>query len=158
MDDDRLPNETAEAYRRYTIYRDMPPALRNLELVAESQGVKPGTIRNLSARNDWVSRAAAWDMRVSDERGKATLSAASGAGADVASATTRLFATAVEKAQQVLDGIEDGVISQQQASVLRAVLTGMGRSVASETSLTVSAADTVRADRIAELISRARDT
>lgn len=158
MDDDRLPNETAEAYRRYTIYRDMPSALRNLELIAESQGVKPGTIRNLSARNDWVARAAAWDQRVANERERATLAAAAESAVDVHEATTRLFMTSIHKAQQVVDAIDADTISPQQASVLRAVLTGMSRSVTPEATVTLAAADSVRAERIAELVSRARDT
>jgi hypothetical protein len=69
---DRQPDETAEAYRAFTFYRDLPPGQRSLEragaLHAEANGGRQTargrpttTIERWSSRFQWVNRAEAFD-------------------------------------------------------------------------------------------------
>ena len=154
MIDDRVPGESAESYRRYALYRDMPASTRSLDLVAEAVGVKPGTIRNLSAKHDWTRRVETWDRDVSDERGRATVAATVESAVDIHSAAANLIYSAIGKAQAIVDGIDPETVTTQQATILRAALTSIPRPTAVEMTVTASARDSVRSDRIAELMSR----
>lgn len=63
---DRIPGETPREFQKFCWYRDMntaekPIRTRNLSKLAKEIGFSYDHLRKLSAKNDWVSRAAAYD-------------------------------------------------------------------------------------------------
>ena len=63
---DRIPGETPREYQKFCAYRDMnssdiPIRKRSLQRLAKELGLSLDHLKKLSAKNDWVSRAAAYD-------------------------------------------------------------------------------------------------
>lgn len=75
---ERQPGETSKAYAAFCRYRDMDPGKRSLAAVSSQgkkcgKGGKPSTvIAELSAKHDWVARAAAYDDHMDEIRRKAS--------------------------------------------------------------------------------------
>ena len=63
---ERIPGETSREYQKFCAYRDMnssdkPIRKRSLQRLAKELGLSLDHLKKLSAKNDWVSRAAAYD-------------------------------------------------------------------------------------------------
>lgn len=63
---ERIPWETSREYQKFCAYRDMnssdkPIRKRSLQRLAKELGLSLDHLKKLSAKNDWVSRAAAYD-------------------------------------------------------------------------------------------------
>jgi hypothetical protein len=65
---ERQPNESAQAYRQFQVYRDMPPHERSNYVVEAKLGLSRAVITRNCAVQRWVERAAAWDFHL--ERAK----------------------------------------------------------------------------------------
>lgn len=57
---ERQQGESAKAFAKFAIYRDMGPG-RSLEKVGKASGVSAARMEQLSVRHHWVARAEAWD-------------------------------------------------------------------------------------------------
>lgn len=63
---ERIPGETSREYQKFCAYRDMnssdkPIRKRSLQRLAKELGLSLDHLKKLSTKNDWVSRAAAYD-------------------------------------------------------------------------------------------------
>lgn len=58
---ERRPDERSDQHAAFRFYRDMAPAQRNMDAVAEHAGVTASTIRRWRDTWDWRDRAVAWD-------------------------------------------------------------------------------------------------
>lgn len=63
---ERIPGETPRQYQKFCLYRDMntaerPIRTRNISKLAKESSFSYDHLRKLSAQNDWINRAAAYD-------------------------------------------------------------------------------------------------
>jgi hypothetical protein len=69
---DRMPGETPREYQKFCAYRDMntaekPIRTRSMAKLAKDIGFSQDHLRKISAKNEWVSRCAAYDAHLDEK-------------------------------------------------------------------------------------------
>lgn len=115
---ERQPGETSKAYAAFCRYRDMDPGKRSLAAVSSQgkkcgKGGKPSTvIADLSAKHDWVARAAAYDDHM-DELVRAKLEKQR---LDMAERQADVARAMIEKARERIKNIDLEDMSPQDVA------------------------------------------
>lgn len=95
---DRQPGETSKAYAAFCVYRDQGES-RTVRTTAEALAKSDNLIKGWSAKNNWVSRAAAWDSMP----GKAVAEAYADMARRIASQHEDLSTALMEKLRKNVD-------------------------------------------------------
>lgn len=159
---DQLPHEPASAYKHYITYRDAGIA-RSIAGVAHTNGVTEQYLRNLSSQYAWRERIDAWDHEINKVTANATINAAAETAAETATlihdSATNLWIKSLSVAHDIIDQIDPAEPTAAQTSVLRAVISGLARSIGpdrDDTTVVVASDSGERQRRISELIAKAR--
>lgn len=67
----RLKNESMTSFKAFTIYKNIPFKDRNYKNAASEIGLSVASVSAMGAKNNWISRAEAWDEHVIEEEDKA---------------------------------------------------------------------------------------
>lgn len=122
-----LPNESARKHGYFVVYRDMKPAKRTLQAVADEVGLSESTIRTDSYKFKWVARAKAHDAHVAGIKSKAETERGSEEQEQLYTQSRHLLSTAMAKMQSVVDQLEPAAMTKEEGMILRTVVSTFGK-------------------------------